>query len=75
MIKKIPKKKAAIKFFDELQFIYIFWVKSSQYTSEPHIACMKPEVFIKKSSWTGEVKLDVLKLVVTLHVQMSRCFY
>jgi hypothetical protein len=47
MIKKIPKKKAAIKFFDELQFIYIFWVKSSQYTSEPHIACTKPEVFIK----------------------------
>lgn len=30
--------------------------------------------FHKKASRTGEVKLDVLKFGVTLHVQMSRWF-
>ena len=31
--------------------------------------------FHKKSSWTEEVEHDVLKLVVTLHVQMSCRFH
>ena len=41
--------------------------KWRSYTSR--IRCFHP-----KSSWIGEVKPDVLKIVVTLHVQMSHCF-